>query len=518
MALHFYNTRTRNKELFVPAVPNVVRIYTCGLTVYSRMHIGHARTYLFWDFVRRYLEYRQYQVLSVINYTDIDDRIIGRVDETTGCVDLAEQVIASFRRDCRSLRIKDYSAYTRATDFVQAQIEAVARLIAKGHAYVVDGEVFYAVESFPRYGALSGIQIDAQQAGASGRVTEDSSRKRHPADFTLWKPQTQDGQPSWSTGHVSWPRGRPGWHIECSVMASALLGDQFDIHGGAVDNLFPHHENEIAQSEPLCGHPWVRYWMHPEHLDLRGHKMSKSVGNVVGIPEILEDHRYDEIRWFFLATHYRSKIQFTTDLLEGAAEGYKRITRLVGRLAERLEACSPDALRIPIAGEYASLRAEEDRVPRDRHQLLHGVFGQASERFISRFIRACDDDLGTPAAVAAMFDYVGELNAGGIDEVDDRPSLLAVYRTLTLHLYVLGIEFPSERLYPQLAVECQPAPPGPADASNLRAVLDSLVQQRQEARASKDFVRADLLRDVLTDAGIVLEDTAQGPRWALDGR
>ncbi|TPV92983.1 MAG: cysteine--tRNA ligase [Myxococcales bacterium FL481] len=515
MALKIYNTRTRSKERFESLHPNVVRLYTCGLTVYSQMHIGHARTYLFWDFLRRYLEYRYYQVISVVNYTDIDDRIMGRADDETGCVDLAESIIASFRRDCRALRIKDYSAYTRATDYIDAQVSAVAALIERGHAYVVDGEVFYSVESFPRYGQLSGMCVHQQQAGASGRLSEDASRKRNPADFTLWKP-SGEGQPSWSTGQPTWPSGRPGWHIECTVMATALLGEKFDIHGGAIDNLFPHHENEIAQAEPLCGSPWVRYWMHPEHLDLRGEKMSKSLGNVVAIPELLAQFGYDEVRWFLASTHYRTKLQFSPDLVAAAAEGYKKITRLFRRLESRLEALPDDQLNVPIAGDYATLRDEPECLPRDRHRLVHGQYGEASTRFIDRFIAACDDDLGTPTATAAVFDYVNELNAGGIDVCEDAPSLLAVYRTLARHLHVLGIEYPNERLYPELAVDCQPLAEASSEQGGADVAIDRLVALRQAARKAKQFDRADQLRDVLSEIGVSVEDTPDGPRWSVD--
>src|SRR5688572_14672119 len=327
MPLHVYNTLTRRKELFTPAQDNVVRIYTCGLTVYAPMHIGHARTYCFWDFFRRYLEYLGYHVVSVINYTDIDDRIMQKAaDSGRGSIDIAEENIARFRLDCRQLKIKDYAAYTRATDFVQGQIELAAKLIELGHAYVVDGEVFYDVESFPGYGKLSGRKVEEQEVGASGRVGEDFSRKRNPADFTLWKP-SDDGQPRWETGHADWPQGRPGWHLECSVMSTTLLGAHFDVHGGGVDNMFPHHENEIAQSEPVCGAPWVRYWLHPEHLDLRGEKMSKSLGNVIGVPDLVAEHGVDAVRWFFATTHYRSKLPFTPDLIASSKEGFSKIQR-----------------------------------------------------------------------------------------------------------------------------------------------------------------------------------------------
>ena len=515
MALHVFNTLTRKKEEFVPQRPPVVRIYTCGLTVYSPMHIGHARTYCFWDMFRRYLEYRGLNVISVINYTDIDDRLMQNASEAAGEVDLAERVIASFRRDCRLLRIKDYATYTRATDYIQGQIELVARLLETGHAYVVEGEVFYDITSFPGYGKLSGRDVKDQQVGASGRVAEDVSRKHHPADFTLWKPSSP-GQPTWQTGHAEWPSGRPGWHIECSVMSSATLGDSFDVHGGAVDNLFPHHENEIAQSEPFCNcERWVKYWMHPEHLDLRGEKMSKSLGNVIGIPDLLSRHTYDEVRWFYAMTHYRSKLSFSDDLIDAAAEGYQKITKLVKILEAKLEQAADDDLLIPARGQYATHHRGDGGVPRFRHQYAHGSFGEATGKMIDRFIKAMDDDLGCPQVTAAIFDYVNELYAAGIESSGDTASVLAAYRALTRHLYVLGIELPNERLHPELAAECL-AVGGDTDATApYAAFIDRLLALRQQARKDKDFQKADMLRDVLAEAGLVVEDTPQGPRWDL---
>ncbi len=514
MALRVYNTRTRQLEAFEPLQPKVVRIYTCGLTVYAPMHIGHARTYCFWDVFRRWLEYRGYHVLSVINYTDIDDRIMAKADAERGWLDVAEEVIATFRRDCRLLRIKDYALYTRATDFIDTQIELIRRLLDKGHAYVVDGEVLYDVQSFPRYGQLSGNTLEGGQAGASGRLAEALQRKRHPADFTLWKP-SGPGQPTWPTGQAAWPAGRPGWHLECSAMSTATLGDHFDVHGGAVDNLFPHHENELAQSEPLCGHPWVRYWMHPEHLDLRGVKMSKSLGNVIGIPELLSRHRYDEVRWFFASTHYRTKLSFSDELVASAAEGYKKITRAVKLLEERLLSAPPSARRIPVAGRYASLRPPEERVPRERESFTYGAFGAASQRFIERFMAAMDDDVGCPQATAAVFDYVGELFAGGLATIDDVPSLAAAYRCLTRHLHVFGVELAHDELYPELIAESLPVGEADDESAGLRAVVDRLVEMRADARRAKDFARADLIRELLADAGIRIEDTPKGARWEL---
>lgn len=530
MALHVYNTRTRCLEPFTPAHPKVVRIYTCGLTVYAAMHIGHARTYCFWDTFRRYLEYRGFHVLSVINYTDIDDRIMDRAGERDGWLDIAERTIASFRRDCRALRIKDYSVYTRATDFIEGQVQMIRELLAKGHAYVVDGEVLYDVQTFERYGRLSGNSLGGQEAGASGRLGEEARRKRHPADFTLWKP-SESGQPTWQTGEAGWPSGRPGWHIECSAMSTAVFGAHFDVHGGAIDNLFPHHENEVAQSEPLCGHPWVNYWMHPEHLAIRRDdlvdektlpsddeeaiKMSKSLGNVIGVPELLAEHRYDAVRWFFASTYYRTRLAFSVDLVASATAGFKKITRLLDVLQERLLAVSEDERAIPVRATYASLRTGEDATPRERESFEYGRFGALSREFISRFIAAMDDDIGAPQATAAMFDYVNALYAGGIEGCTDLASLMAVYRCLTRHLAVLGIERAHPLLYPEEADQAVAIGEGGEDVKPLRAVLDRLLDIRAEARTNKDFARADMIREVLLQAGVDVQDTPRGARWSL---
>jgi cysteinyl-tRNA synthetase len=513
MALHVHNTLTKKKELFVPAQPKVVRIYSCGLTVYAAMHIGHARTYSFWDLFRRYLEYRGYHVMSVINYTDIDDRIIQRGGGAVGAIDLAERFIATFRRDCRALRIKDYAVYTRATDFVDEQVDMVKGLLDKGHAYTVDGEVLYEVESYAPYGQLSGRKIDEQEVGASGRIEEDVRRKRNPADFTLWKPAGDD-EPRWNTGKGEWPTGRPGWHIECSAMSTALLGSHFDVHGGGIDNMFPHHENEIAQSEPLCGRPWVRYWLHPEHLDLKDVKMSKSLGNVIGIEELLSKHPHDEVRWFYSTQHYRSKLPFSWDLLEQSAHGYARIKKLVTVLADKLR--GKEGLELP-RGLYASQRPEAERVPRLRHHYVSGAFAAQTEAFIKRFVEAMDDDLNTPNAVAAMFDYVSALYTANIEQSTDLASLLAVYRALVRHLAVFGVEVAEPALYPELIAEYAAELGGEGKGRGGDAAIDRLLQMRLEARKAKDFAKADAIRNLLTEAGVVLEDTPQGPRWTTTG-
>ncbi|MBN2081967.1 cysteine--tRNA ligase [bacterium] len=515
MALHVFNTLTRKKEEFIPERPPVVRIYTCGLTVYSPMHIGHARTYCFWDVFRRWLEYRGFYVMSVINYTDIDDRNIQAATATRGAMDIAEYVGSTFRRDCRALRIKDYAVYTRATDFVSGQAEMVRQLLEKNHAYVVDGEVFYDISSFPGYGKLSGRTPDMGQVGGSGRLTEDAGRKRHPADFTLWKP-SDAGTPTWQTGQAGWDSGRPGWHIECSTMSSATLGHTFDVHGGAVDNLFPHHENEIAQSEPLCGcKTWVRYWMHPEHLDLRGEKMSKSLGNVIGIPALLSNHAYDEIRWFYSMTHYRSKLSFSDELIDSAAEGFAKIKKLVRVLEDKLAGADDEQLTTPVAGTYASLRQGDQAVPRLRERFVYGKFAEITARMMEKFIKGMDDDMNAPLATAALFDYANELYAAGIEQHADVADVLAAYQALARHLYVLGIEYPNERLFPELAAECLPVGSGEEGLAPYKQFIDKLLEMRQAARKAKDFAKADMLRDVLAEAGLNVEDTPQGPRWEL---
>ena len=487
-------------------------MYVCGLTVYAPMHIGHARTYAFWDTFRRYLEYRGDHVLAVINYTDVDDRIIS--SDEAGCLGLAERMIARFRLDCRKLHIRDYAVYTRATDFVQPQVDLAQRLLDKGHAYVVDGEVLYDVKSYPPYGQLSGNVLEGTEAGASDRLNEAAQRKRHPADFTLWKP-SKPGEPSWPTGAAEWPEGRPGWHIECSAMATTVLGDQLDVHGGGIDNLFPHHENELAQSEPIFGRPWVKYWMHPEHLSLQNEdgeviKMSKSLGNVISVDELIDGRGPNLIRWFLSTNaHYRSRMAFRWSLVDGSREGFERIHRLIMLLADKLDGVDPQT--VARGGTYQSQRAGYASLPRDREQLTSGTFGEATSRFIDRFIAAMDDDLNTPQAAAAFFDYVSALYQAGIEKSGEPQDILPVYRCLTRHLHVFGVELPNAALYPELAALCHPdIEQGRADG-----VIDRLLQLRTDARRAKDFQKSDLIRDLLNEAGVEVEDRPEGARWTL---
>ncbi len=306
-------------------------------------------------------------------------------------------------------------------------------------------------------------------------------------------------------------------------MSTVMLGQHFDVHGGGIDNLFPHHENEVAQAEPLCGHPWVGYWMHPAHLQLlddEGNqvKMSKSLGNVISIPGLLDRHGADEVRWFYGVTHYRTPLAFSWTLLAETSEGFKKIKRAVTSLATRLLAAlaAGQAITIPVVSAYASLRAPDQAIPRERPSFEYGVFGERSRVFIDRFIAALDEDMGTPKASAALFDYVNELFAGGLESVEDLPSLLAAYRCLTRHLWVLGVELADERLYPELISECLPVSGGDqAREQALGGVIDRLLELRQEARKAKDFAKSDLIRDLLKEAGVQVEDTPKGPRWEV---
>jgi cysteinyl-tRNA synthetase len=298
-------------------------------------------------------------------------------------------------------------------------------------------------------------------------------------------------------------------------MSSAILGDHFDVHGGGVDNLFPHHENEVAQSEPLCGSPWVRYWLHPEHLDLRGEKMSKSLGNVIGVPDLTGRHGYDALRWFYATHHYRSKLPFTWDLMDAAFAGYARIKRLVEVLGEKLLA-APKLPALGVAGAYASQRAPEARTPRLGHTYTTGAFGEKSARFVAGFIEAMDDDLNTPNALAALFEYVNELYAGGIETSADLASVLAAYRCLTAHLSILGIELARPELHAELCAEyAVPPASGQAAGRGGDAAIDRLVALRTEARKQKDFARGDAIRKLLADAGVEIEDKPDGTRWSV---
>lgn len=481
MALKIFNTVSRRKEEFVSLKPHFVRMYTCGLTVYDYMHIGHARTYCFWDVLRRWLRHSGYQVVSVINYTDIEDKLIARSNESGVPVrELSEKFIKAFDDDIRWLGIEPWTINCRASDFVQEMIEMVKALVEKGFGYVIDGDVYFSVEKFRGYGKLSGHNLDDLIAGSRVEVDE---RKRNPADFALWK-SAKEGEPFWES---PWGKGRPGWHIECSVMSMNYLGETFDIHGGAVDNMFPHHENEIAQSEAYTGKPFAKYWMHPEHLLMEGTKMSKSLGNFVTVRE-LREQKVDPraVRLYFLMNHYKTQMNFSDEGLAAAQASLERIESFLSDMRERSQ---------------GAMTAEEQ----DEEGFGISTSAVTSTAVLSHdFEMAMDDDLNTPAALGAVFALVKGVNTDPDTLVPDPESAQAILGLVEMLLGRLGVETKSGDVS--------------AEAIALRALsafVEPEIQKRNDARARKDFREADAIRDRLAEMGIVLEDTPSGTRWRV---
>ncbi len=503
MKLKLYNTLTRREEVFEPLRPGLVRLYTCGLTVYDQMHLGHARTYCFWDLLRRVLRSFGWEVFSVINYTDIDDKIIARANERgIPFRQLTEQYIAEFLRDCDELHIHRYTVYCRATDHIPWMIQMIERLIEKGHAYVVEGgDVYFSVRSFQGYGKLSGHRVEDLLEGA--RVEPDP-RKRDPADFALWKAK-KPGEPSWES---PWGEGRPGWHIECSAMAYGYLGDQIDIHGGAVDNKFPHHENEIAQAEACCAGQFVRFWMHPEHLIVEGQKMSKSLGNFITVREALAQWDYELIRWAFAQVHYRQVMDWSAGVIDSYRSSYERVVGLHRRLEEvALEGLGEEDLGQVLLPVEEGLEEEMDEEVRE--------VGRKGWR---SFLAALAEDINTPQAMASLFDYVSAVNAREAQWTEQPKVALYFYRRLSELLYLIGIERARLDLHPKLVLQF--ASVGRTSLARTEKppevwVLRKLLQLREEARAKKDFATADKIRDLIQMTGARIEDTPRGPRLVV---
>lgn len=446
------NTMTGEKELFQPAHDPVL-MYVCGVTPYSRSHIGHALSYVQFDVIRRYLEYRGYRVRYVQNFTDIDDKIIARAAEAgVSASELAEQQIVDYFRDMDALGIRRADVYPRATGEVPGIIAAVQTLVAKGFAYHADGDVYFRVRRFPSYGALSHRTLEGMRAGARIEVGE---QKEDPLDFALWK-AAKPGEPAWDS---PWGPGRPGWHIECSVMSARYLGEQIDIHGGGADLIFPHHENERAQSEAITERPpFVRYWLHNGLLQLGGEKMSKSLGNLVTIRDVLDQFSPDALRLFFLGSNYRRPLTYTEESLPAAEREADYIRRAVA-------AADPGG--------------PDDFDP---------------DPWRARFIEAMDDDFNVAAGKALLFDLVRELNR----RREAKQSIAGV-RALLLELGggVFGLQFT----------------PPPTKAAGAEPFVELLIDIRRELRAAKQFALADRIRDRLADLGIALEDTPQGTLW-----
>jgi cysteinyl-tRNA synthetase len=473
MAPRVFNTLTRGKEDLAPLHAGLVRMYVCGVTVYDLSHIGHGRSAIVFDVMRRYLKHRGHAVKFIKNFTDIDDKIIRKANqEGVSAQEISERYIEEYRTDMASLGVAPADIEPKATEHVPQMIALIERLIAKGVAYPVEGDVYFEVRRFPGYGKLSGKNLEELQAGARVEVDE---RKRDPMDFALWK-ATKPGEPSWKS---PWGQGRPGWHIECSAMAMQYLGEVLDVHGGGEDLIFPHHENEIAQSEAATGKPFARYWLHNGFVNLAAEKMSKSLGNTLTIKDLVRRHDPEALRLYLLGTHYRHPLEF----------GDERIVE-AGRALARLRSLKDEADRIASRGTPA---------PGPDHGLFDEV---AAHR--ARFEAAMDDDFNTPQALGVLFDLARVLHAAR-DQVAQGTAgagafLLGVGELVML-ARVLGL---LEGARKEAAVDPQ-----------LKARIESLVYLRQEARRQRDFGEADRLRDELSRLGVVLEDTRDGTTWKL---
>lgn len=476
MDLYLFNTLTGRKERFEPLDPPRVRMYVCGVTVYDLTHIGHARSLLAFDVLFRYLEFLGYEVTYVRNFTDIDDKIIQRAQsEGVDYREIAERYIREFYNDTDPLGLKRPTFEPKATDHIPEMIEAVKRLLEKGYAYVVEGDVYFSVEKFPGYGKLSGRFLDEMMAGA--RVEPDP-KKRNPFDFVLWK-ASKPGEPSWDS---PWGKGRPGWHLECSVMSQKYLGETLDIHGGGQDLIFPHHENEIAQSEALTGKLFVRYWVHSGFVQVKGEKMSKSLRNIVTLKEVLDRFHPEAIRLFLLSRHYKSPVEYTD---EGLKDSQKALERLYNFLL-RLE--GPFGQDAPVWGKAWEL----------------------ADGLSDRFKEAMCDDLNTPRALGFLFELVREVNKTKLPMPVGLASKLS--EALQPFKEVLGIlKDDPRRFFEGLRLKRLKR-----KGISIEEVL-RLIEERQEARKLKDWHRADQIRDKLSAYGIRLMDTPQGTQWEVDG-
>lgn len=464
--MKIYNTLTRRKEEFVPIYENEVKMYSCGPTVYNYFHIGNARPFIIFDTVRRYLEYKGYKVNFVQNFTDIDDKMIKRANEEGITVkELAERFIKEYFVDAEGLGIEKATAHPKATENIDAIIELIKKLENNGFVYNVNGDVYFNTKKFREYGKLSQQSLEDLELGARIDVDE---RKRDPMDFAVWKAQ-KPGEPAWDS---PWGKGRPGWHIECSAMANKYLGETIDIHSGGQDLIFPHHENEIAQSEAANGKPFARYWMHNGFINVDNKKMSKSEGNFFTVRDIAQKFDYEVIRFFMLSAHYRSPINFSSELLEQAQNGLERIYNCVDNLL--------------YLKEHAEDRELSEAEKEFQSKLLE-VKG--------KFIEAMDDDLNTADAIAAIFDIVKEVNSNITANSNSSKEIIEFSHSLIRELGgVLGIAQKKKE-------------------DNLDSEIEELIELRQQARKEKNWKLADEIRDKLKNMGIILEDTPQGVKW-----
>ncbi|AGF53986.1 cysteinyl-tRNA synthetase [Clostridium saccharoperbutylacetonicum] len=459
-----YNTLTKQKEEFIPIIPGEVKMYVCGPTVYNFFHIGNGRTFIVFDTIRRYLEYRGYKVEFIQNFTDIDDKMINKAnDEGITVKELGDKYINEYYQDADALNIERASVNPRATEYIKDIIKFVEELIAADFAYEVDGDVYYSTKKFSNYGQLAGQNLEDLQAGA--RISVDE-RKKDPMDFAIWKAQ-KPGEPAWES---PWGLGRPGWHIECSCMAKKLLGDTIDIHAGGMDLKFPHHENEIAQSEAVTGKKFANYWLHAAFVNVDNKKMSKSLNNFFTAREILQEYDADAIRFLMLSGHYRIQINFTKELLDSAKASIERLYNCINNLENLKDEVSKKTMD----------NGEDDYL-------------KSLSKYREKFIEKMDDDFNTADAISVLFDLAKDIN----NNVNINSSAELCEETKKL-VRELGKPLGILQTYMK---------------KDLEAEIQELIDRRQQARKDRDFALADKIRDDLKSRNIILEDTPQGVRW-----
>jgi cysteinyl-tRNA synthetase len=479
MSLRVYNTLSGRKEEFEPLVPGKVGMYVCGVTVYDMCHIGHARSIVLFDVIYRYLLHRGYDATYVRNFTDVDDKIINRANERReDWKALAQRFVDEFHTDMDALGILRPDHEPRATEHMDQILELIGKLVSSGHAYEVEGDVMFSVESFAGYGKLSGKRIEDLQSGARVDVDE---KKRNPLDFALWK-AAKPGEPSWES---PWGAGRPGWHIECSAMSSYYLGEGFDIHGGGADLTFPHHENEIAQSEAASGTRFVKYWIHNGFVNIRSEKMSKSLGNVLNIRDILDKVHPEALRLFLQSSHYRSPLDYNEKSIGEASAGLERLYAAASALEDLIAA-----------------GGESEEMP------------EALRNIEERFIEAMDDDFNTPRCLAILFDAARAVNrlSGSTPDRIPRPDRLSAARDRIVEVSrkVLGLLTEEPKVFLDKLRKG-----GVEDLGMTAEEIRARIDERTEARKNKDFARADEIRNQLAEKGIILEDGPKGTAWKV---
>ena len=468
--MKIYNTLTKSKEEFVPIEEGKVRMYVCGPTVYNLIHIGNARPMIVFDTFRRYLEYKGYEVNFVSNFTDVDDKIIKKaIEEGTTAEEISQRYIKECKKDMRGMNIEPATTNPLATQEIDGMVEMIQKLVETGHAYDADGTVYFRTRKFKDYGKLSKKNIDELEAGHRDIKVAGEESKEDPLDFVLWKPK-KEGEPSWPS---PWGDGRPGWHIECSVMSKKYLGEEIDIHAGGEDLVFPHHENEIAQSEAANGCMFAKYWMHNAFLNIDNKKMSKSLGNFFTVREISEKYDLQVLRFFMLSAHYRSPLNFSDDLMESAKNGLERIILAGEKLRGIIES------------------GAEGKISDKELKIFH-----AAKEYIKKFEEAMDDDCNTANAISVVFELVKFANSN-VNEDNTKELAMAIYDILSKLCDVLGIIL--EREEKEVGDE---------------AYIEEMIAKRVQAKKDRDFALADSIRDELASKGIVLKDTREGTKWS----